>query len=604
MASMNKLDRKRALKLRFRRRLRLQKRQVGEFGAHAEQRLENDFFRRLERLGIVRRFMASWLLLVVLLIGCVVAQTRSLSGYYQVLSPVPGGTYTEGILGAFTNANPIYATDLVDTSVAKLVFAGLLTYDQNNQLAGDLAERWSVDEAGTTYTVKLKPNLTWHDGRPLTADDVAFTYQVIQNPDARSPLFSSWSGITVKAVDTRTVTFALPNPLASFPYSLTTGIVPRHILGGIAMADMRSVSFNSTRPVGAGPFQWQAIELTGGSAERRQEKIALKAFDHYQAGKPKLNGFVIRTFRTPEQLIKSFQGQEVTAMVGLTQVPEELRGDGTTRVYSLPLTAAVMAFFRTQNSVLSNSKLRQALVAGADTDNIIQSLPYPTVPVREPLLHGQVGYDAKYHQAGYDAAAAARLLEEDGWKVGGDGLRAKDGSPLRFNLYFLNSPEYAAVAGQLAKQWQAVGASVELTPYDEVDFQGVLSKSNTSYDVLLYGISIGVDPDVYVYWHSSQNDVRSPVRLNFSEYHSATADGALEAGRTRLDPALRVIKYQPFLQAWQADAPALGLYQPRFLYLTHGAVHGLAETPINTDAGRYKNVHNWQIREQWTTPGQ
>ncbi|MEJ0073069.1 MAG: hypothetical protein WDN27_03245 [Candidatus Saccharibacteria bacterium] len=83
--------------------------------------------------------------------------------------------------------------------------------------------------------------------------------------------------------------------------------------------------------------------------------------------------------------------------------------------------------------------------------------------------------------------------------------------------------------------------------------------------------------------------------MNFSEYKSPTADAALEAGRTRLDPALRVIKYQPFLQAWQADAPALGLYQPRFLYITRGTVYGLADHPLNTDSDRYDSVQNWEI---------
>ena len=118
-----------------------------------------------------------------------------------------------------------------------------------------------------------------------------------------------------------------------------------------------------------------------------------------------------------------------------------------------------------------------------------------------------------------------------------------------------------------------------------------------TYDALLYGVSIGVDPDVYVYWDSSQVDLRSPSRLNFSEYSNGAANASLEAGRTRLDPALRTVKYQPFLQAWQADAPALGLYQPRFLYLTHGPVYGLDETPINSDAQRFSNVWNWEVRE-------
>jgi peptide/nickel transport system substrate-binding protein len=113
----------------------------------------------------------------------------------------------------------------------------------------------------------------------------------------------------------------------------------------------------------------------------------------------------------------------------------------------------------------------------------------------------------------------------------------------------------------------------------------------------LYGVSVGVDPDVYVYWHSSQADALSPVRLNLSEYKSSQADASLEAGRTRLDPALRTEKYKPFLQAWQADAPALGMYQPRFLYITHGQVFGLSQHAVNSDADRFTNVQNWEVRQ-------
>lgn len=190
-----------------------------------------------------------------------------------------------------------------------------------------------------------------------------------------------------------------------------------------------------------------------------------------------------------------------------------------------------------------------------------------------------------------------------------EGIRVKNETPLSFSLYFLSSPEYTSVANQLAQQWRVLGADVVLMAQSEADFSKILAKApspdnplDDSYDALLYGISIGVDPDVYVYWDSAQIDLRSPVRLNFSEYKSGMADASLEAGRGRLDPALRAAKYQPFLQAWQADAPALGLYQPRFLYITHGPIHGLSENPINTDAGRYRNVHNWQIRERWQTP--
>ncbi|HLZ14970.1 MAG TPA: ABC transporter substrate-binding protein, partial [Candidatus Saccharimonadales bacterium] len=264
------------------------------------------------------------------------------------------------------------------------------------------------------------------------------------------------------------------------------------------------------------------------------------------------------------------------------------------RIYNLPLTAATMVFFRNSAGVLSDATVRKALVQAADPTSIIANLDYSTLPVREPLLHGQVGYNPLYQQAGYNTAAAAALLDGDGWVMGGDGLRHKGGQTLSFQLQALDSGDYPQVAKQLVQQWRAVGAKAQLITQDATTFQNALSYH--TYDAILYGISIGVDPDVFVYWDSSQGNVLAPVRLNLSEWHSAQADTSLEAGRTRLDPALRAIKYQPFLQAWQADAPALGLYQPRFLYITRGTVYGLSEHAINSDVDRFTNVQNWEIR--------
>lgn len=583
----------RALKLRFRRRLRMRKMQVEELGQQAEQQLERNFFRRLERLADVRRFVITWLILLFLLAGSVVAQVRGLGAYYQAPQPIAGGTYTEGVLGAFTNANPLYATGSVDITVSKLLFASLMTYDEKNGLTGDLAESIAVDERGTTYTVKLKPDLVWHDGKPLTAEDVVFTYQVIQNPDAQSPLRSSWQGIEVKALDLRTVTFSLPNQLSAFPYSLTNGIVPKHILGDKTMTALRTLTFNSSEPVGAGPFIFKALEVTAGAANNREERIALEPFNKYHAGRPQLNRFVVHSFREESALIDSFKKNDIDAMVGLTAVPPEFKEDGSTRVYNLPLTAAVMTFFKVSEGILSDSKIRQALVFAADTNAIIKNLGYPAVPVREPLLQTQVGYNPAYAQFGHNADTARTILEEQGWKVGKDGIRFKDGKPLSFSLVVQDNSEYASVSAELQKQWRDVGVDAQVVLQGGTDFQATLSLHG--YDALLYGISIGKDPDVYVYWDSRQVDARSE-RLNFSEYRSAIADAALQAGRTRSDANLRAVKYQPFLQAWRDDAPALGMYQPRLLYISRIKVYGLNEHPINAEVERFTNVHNWMIR--------
>jgi peptide/nickel transport system substrate-binding protein len=573
----------------------MRKLQVEEFGQQAERQLERNFFRRLERLADVRRFVLTWIVLIGLLGGAVAAQIGGLRSYYQVPAPVPGGTFSEGVLGSFTNANPLYATSPVDIAASKLLFASLFTYDQNNNLIGDLATDYSVDERGTTYTVRLRPNLVWHDGKPLTAEDVAFTYALIQNPDARSPLNPSFQRIVVKALDKTTVTFKLPGTLSSFPYSLTNGIVPKHILSGVSMNALRTQPFNTVRPVGAGPFKFSTLEVTGDSAATREERLALDAFDRYHTGKPKLDRFVIHSFRSEERMTQSFKNQEINSMAGLTKTPAEV-GKGSTRVYNIPLTASVMTFFKTTEGVLADVNVRQALVRATDQESVIKSLDYPSLPVREPLLPKQVGYNPAYQQAPFNLAEANTMLDSAGWVKGKDGIRRKDGVKLSFSMVAQDNGEYANVARVLQKNWHAVGADADVILEGQTDFQSTLSSH--SYDALLYGISIGKDPDVIVYWDSKYADVRAENRLNFSEYKSTIADTALQAGRTRSDPALRAIKYQPFLQAWRDDAPAVGLYQPRFLYVTHGPVYGLSEHPINAEVERFTNVQNWMVREK------
>jgi peptide/nickel transport system substrate-binding protein len=212
---------------------------------------------------------------------------------------------------------------------------------------------------------------------------------------------------------------------------------------------------------------------------------------------------------------------------------------------------------------------------------------------------GQLGYDKSYAQSGFDAQSARQLLDSDGWTVGKDGIRSKGGQRLAFTLTAADTPEYRMVTRELKRDWHSVGADLQVQLLDAADFQSALTYHN--YQAVLNGISIGVDPDVFVYWDSSQADIRSANRLNLSEWKNAAADTSLEAGRTRLNPALRVIKYRAFLQAWQQDAPALGLYQPRLLYLTNGNVAGLTSHSINTAPDRFNTVQDLEIREAKTT---
>ena len=586
----------RTTKLRWRRRFRQRKHQVEDLGFQAEESIERHFFKRLSRLTEVRRFVVGWTLLFVLLIGGVVYQISVLGAYYQTLKPVPGGTFTEGILGSFTNANPIYATGAVDSAVSHLVFAGLLKYDANNQLKPDLAESWSVDAKETTYTVTLKKDLLWQDGKSLTAKDVVFTYNTIQDPDAKSPLLASWQGIQVVAKDDRTVTFTLPSPLSAFPYSMTNGLIPAHVLGTTPAAQMRATRFNTVDPVGAGPFSLGPVELSGDTADSTQSRIGLTPNGHYYAGSPALSKYIVRSFADEKQMLASFQAHELTAMSGLDSLPDTFKTDNSVKQYNTPLTAQVMVFFRNSQEVLSDVKVRQALVEAVDQNSLLENLGFPVIASREPFLQSQPGYNPALTELGYNVTSANTLLDQAGWVKGADGIRTKNSKQLTFKLYSQSTSEYAYVTQKLQDDWQKIGVKAEVILQPDSDLQSTVAYH--SYDALLYGISLGPDPDAYAYWGSTQADQRAANRVNFSEYKSTVADKALEGGRTRTDPALRAVKYQPFLQAWRNDAPALALYQPRYLYVTRDTVFGFSPTVMNTATDRYSNVDKWMIRQE------
>ena len=584
-------------KLRLRRSFRQRQHQVENATQFAEYEFEKKVIGRLEKLRNVRRFVAAWLLLVTTLIALVSLQTVGLSQYYQKTGAVAGGVYTEGMIGTFSNANPLYAIGAVDTSVSRLLFSGLFRYNDKNMLVGDLAKDYQVDESGKQYTVHLRPKLTWHDGKKLTSRDVAFTFKTIQNPDAQSPLFSSWQGIQITTPNDQTVVFQLPNALTAFPHSLVTGIIPQHVLGTIPANTLRAHNFNTTTPVGAGPFTWGALQLGDTTTpDDATAIISLKAFHSYNKGKPKLDGFTIHTYENPENLLKAYRKRSVEAAAGLQEIPKSFKQDTRNYTYQFPTTAAVMVFFKMSGGLLADGAVRKALVLASDRNALLAELPFSVKPVRSPLLMGQLGYDDTLLQPGFNLAEAQKVLQDAGWVPGKDSVRVKNGQRLQFQILAEDTADNRTIISGLQRQWRALGAVMQPSwQQNSADMQGAVETH--SYTALLYGISIGSDPDVYVYWDSTQADPRSVSRLNFSEYKSTVADTALEAARTRSDPAVRTLKYQAFLKAWQEDYPALALYQPVSLYVTRGgSIHGLAEHVINNDADRYYSVTDWAVK--------
>ncbi len=542
--------------------------------------------RRFDNFKLVRRNVLGWVLVVLAFSGVGYWQSGVSAQQYSTKLPAEGGIYTEAVYGLFDNLNPIYATTPAEKSASRLMFASLLQYDENNDLVGELAQSWSQDSEGKTYTVRLRETAKWQDDVLITADDVVFTFNLIKDANTNSPLYSGWRNISVEKVDDKTVKFILPVSYAGFLDSLTVGILPHHILKDVSPSEMRSIEFNRAPQVVSGPFKYQ--DLTTVDTDKTHFLLQLAANEKYVLGKPKLKGFQLHAYSKIESLPNAFTSQEVASVSGVSQL--QIASFGNSEDYvrkESPLYNGVYAFLKTDSVYLSDTKVRQALQYATNQSAILEMLGDGVQSLSGPLLPEQIVSNTG--QPNNDIEKAKQLLDAAGWTVGPDGKRQKNGEILRLNVVTVNSSDYPAVAEKIMEQWSQLGIEFtsSVVSTDDVQ-QNVIS--TRAYDVLIYEIAIGRDPDVYAYWDSSQANAQG---LNLSDYKSARADSELVGARTSLDPALRSIKYQAFIEQWMNDAPAIALYRPSLTYIQNKSVESFTARSLVDATDRYFNVRYW-----------
>jgi peptide/nickel transport system substrate-binding protein len=544
--------------------------------------------RRLANLREVRRHAFSWIILVSLLSVLAWWQSTVSAAPYSADIPAEGGVYTEGVVGAIDNLNPIFAATQAERSASRLIFANLLTYDEKSDLVGELARTWSFDSTGKVFTLQLKPQARWQDGAAITADDIVFTFSLIKNADTRSPLYASWRNIGVEKIDNQTVRFLLPAAYAGFANSLTIGMLPMHTLKNVKPSELRTEPFNRAPSVGSGPFAFQGLSAV--DAAQTHYLVRMIANPLYVLGAPKLAGFQLHAYKDREELPKALRNQEVasisdTVMSQLTSLDSDLfqRTDA-------PLNNGVYAFLRTDASALGDVRVRQALQLATDHGAISKLFQGEVSKLEGPLLPTQLGFSADTRQPAMNLTRAKQLLDEAGWTQAGPGSRrVKNGQPLKLRLTTVSSGDYPALAQALMDQWSKIGVEFDssLVKAEDIQQNIILPRA---YDVLIYEIAIGSDPDVYAYWHSSQATARG---FNLSDYKSPKVDDALDSARTRLDPNLRAAKYHLFLQQWLADVPAIGLYRPSLVYIHKKDVVTFNGHALIDPVDRYFDVRYW-----------
>ncbi len=335
---------------------------------------------RFGRLTKIEKIAVAFLGVFVLVTAIQILQEFMLE--HSVTAPKKGGLYVEAASGKVEAINPLlmhYGSLTHDLTL--LIFSGLTKYDPTTQeIVPDLAD-FKVSDDGKTYTFVLKENILWHDGQPVTANDVLFTYEtVLGSPGFKGAIlnYNDFRGIKAFKVDNRTVKFALEKPDSFFPVKTIVGLLPEHLLGILPPESLSEAPFNQS-PVGSGPYRFISMKPNEIGTE-----ITLQAFKDYYGQKPNIDTIQFKIYPTPEEAIRH-QGE----VDGLRTVPDGLAETVLSRKrlnlirYTLPQYVAV--FLNAESPILKNKAVRLALQLGTDKNAIAQALGQ-TRTIDTPLL--------------------------------------------------------------------------------------------------------------------------------------------------------------------------------------------------------------------------
>ncbi len=511
-----------------------------------------------------------------------------------VSQPVNGGSYTEAIVGQPQFINPVYASSsAVDTDLTRLVYAGLLRYNDDLSLAPDLAQSYVASNDNKIFTVTLRDNLTWQDGEPLTVDDVLFTFQGITQSDVGSPLAPNFSGVVVEKVDDHTVRFTLANSYPAFGNLLTTGILPKHIWTAIPFNQWRS-SDENIRPVGAGPWQFDSVSRDRDGTVQQYSLLRAPARDGIPT--PYLNQLIFKFFPDVTSADDALNSHAAQGLVISSLADHHGTALSHLVTYDLPQPAITSVFFNVNTpSPAQDVKVRQALSAAIDKTELLKAtLPDGAVAANGPFPPGTIQPDV--------AAPATDdpqvLLASAGWTRVGALWKNKNGDTLSLNLSVIDRQPDRDVGAFIVQAWQKIGVDARIdliTPAEPTHIQASLLRPR-SYQALLYTITYGATVDPYPFWHSSQ---RIDPGLNFSLYANKEVDDEIESARRAVDPAVRNQALTRAAQLIEQDVPAIFLYSPLRHYIVSDDIHGITVGRLAIPADRFNSLSSWytKVRE-------
>ena len=505
-----------------------------------------------------------------------------------VLVPERGGVFREGVAGNPQYINPLLChTHEIDRDLCSLLFRGLTRLDQQGRVVPDLAERWTAPD-GLVYTFTLRENQFWHDGKPVTIDDLLFTIEMMQNPD--SPILPDlaelWRSVTVEPVDEHTVRLLLDEPFAPFLDFTTIGLLPKHIWQDVPPSELLTSPLN-LRPVGNGPMQ---ATLTSA------QFIRLEHNPYSSEDIPMVSALEFHFYPDYPSIYAAYTEGELDGVSQVMQSDISLAQARTDmQLFSAPLSTYVGVVFNLQNPdvpFLQDAIVRRALYHALDREQLLNDVVGGHgVLASSPIPSNNWGHAPDTPSYDYDPDEARRLLDESGWvDTDGDGTRDKDGLPMQLILLTNDGPTRISLIEQIAADWQAVGVKVAV---ESVSFGGFVGDFLTPrrFEAALLSWDITGDPDPFPLYHSSQ----IATGQNYGGWSNQEADALVIEARSTVDPEKRRALYAQFQHLFAADVPAIPLYYPVYTYGVSERVKAVQIGPLNTPADRFATFPDWYI---------
>lgn len=518
---------------------------------------------------------------------------------FMVDVPYRGGTLVEGVVGTPRFVNPLLASSDADRDLSALVYSGLLKARADGSYVPDLAESFSISEDGLTYSFILRQDAEFHDGEPVTADDVEFTVLKAQDSALKSPRRISWEGVTVEKRGTHEIAFILKQPYAPFIGNLSLGILPAHLWQSLS-SDQFPFGPHNVEAVGSGPFKVSSIALSGDGVPA---SYTLTANEDYALGEPYLSHIVLRFYASDDALVNALRGNEIggASNLGPNAATEAIEGEKLMRA---PYTRVFGIFFnQNQKEILAHKEVRKALDVSIDKQGLVDGVLKGFATIADGPLPPALSTSHRANGT-TDVSSSENgqaLLAKAGWKIdpatgiyGYKASKTAATTTLSLSLATANIPELVEAARYIEEDWKSLGAEVDVKVFESSDLNQTVIRPR-KYDALLFGIVTGKNPDLYAFWHSSQ---RNDPGLNIALYTNSDADAILARMRKSTDRNQIEQDYAKFAAEVAADTPASFLWSPDFIYAVPETLQGVELGQITAPSDRFQEVERWYLAKE------